>query len=70
LVPRLLQARRGAHKAVLAVAASLLTACDHVLQDGVENLDLGPGHFERDKDGRPLSRCNPTLSQGCSFPGL
>jgi transposase len=45
-----LKARRGANKAVLAVAASLLTAAYHMLKYGVEYHDLGPNHFERDKD--------------------
>jgi transposase len=45
-----LKARRGPNKAVLAVAASLLTAAYHMLKHGVEYRDLGPNHFERDKD--------------------
>ena len=44
-----LKARRGPKKAVLAVAASLLTAAYHMLKYGVEYRDLGPNHFERDK---------------------
>ena len=44
-----LKARRGPNKAVLAVAASLLTAAYHMLKYGVEYRDLGPNHFERDK---------------------
>jgi transposase len=44
-----LKARRGPNKAVLAVAASLLTAAYHVLKYGVEYRDLGPNHFDRDK---------------------
>ena len=42
--------RRGPNKAVLAVAASLLTAAYHMLKHRVEHRDLGPNHFERDKD--------------------
>jgi hypothetical protein len=34
---------------VLAVAASILTAAYHMLKYGVEYRDLGPNHFERDK---------------------
>ena len=45
-----LKARRGGNKAVLAVAASLLTAAYHMLKYGVEYQDLGPNHYERDKD--------------------
>ena len=45
-----LKARRGPNKAVLAVAASMLTAAYHMLKNGVEYRDLGPNHFDRDKD--------------------
>ena len=45
-----LKARRGPNKAALAVAASLLTAAYHMLKHGVEYRDLGPNHFDRDKD--------------------
>jgi transposase len=45
-----LKARRGPNKAVLAVAATLLTAAYHMLKYGVEYRDLGPDHFDRDKD--------------------
>lgn len=44
-----LKARRGPNKAALAVAASILTAACHMLKYGVEYRDLGPFHFERDK---------------------
>jgi transposase len=42
-----LRARRGAKKAILAVAASMLTAAYHMLKKGVEYQDLGAGHFAR-----------------------
>jgi transposase len=42
-----LKARRGPKKAVCAVAASLLTAIYHILNDGVEHRDLGADHFNR-----------------------
>ena len=45
-----LKARRGPNKAVLAVAATLLTAAYHMLKYGVEYRDLGPNHFDRDKE--------------------
>jgi transposase len=46
-----LKARRGPKKAILAVAASMLTAAYHMLRDDVPYQDLGPHHFERrDKD--------------------
>lgn len=42
-----LKARRGPKKAILAVAASMLTASYHMLRDGVPYHDLGPEHFTR-----------------------
>ncbi|HEV2701219.1 MAG TPA: IS110 family transposase [Steroidobacteraceae bacterium] len=42
-----LRARRGAKKAIGAVAASILTAAYHMLKDGTFYKDLGPDHFDR-----------------------
>ncbi len=42
-----LRARRGAKKAISAVAASILTAAYHMLKDGTLYHDLGPDHFDR-----------------------
>jgi transposase len=42
-----LRARRGAKKAILAVASSMLTAAFHMLKNGVEYQDLGASHFTR-----------------------
>ena len=42
-----IKARRGAKKAIMAVAASILTAIYHMLKDGTTYQDLGPQHFER-----------------------
>jgi transposase len=42
-----LRARRGAKKAVGAVAASILTAAYHMLKDGTLYQDLGPDHLNR-----------------------
>src|SRR4030095_14895690 len=39
-----LKARRGAKKAILAVAASMLGACYYMLRDGVAYRDLGADH--------------------------
>jgi transposase len=44
---RRLRARRGPQKALVAVAASLMTAVYHVIGDGAEYRDLGPDHFDR-----------------------
>lgn len=46
-----IRARRGAKKAIVAVAASILTAIYHMLKDGTMYQDLGPNHFQhRDKE--------------------
>lgn len=46
-----LKSRRGAKKAILAVASSMLTAAYYMLRDGVEYHDLGGQYFaQRDKD--------------------
>jgi len=45
-----LKARRGPKKAILAVAASMLTAIYHMLKNGTDYVDLGPNHFVRDRD--------------------
>lgn len=42
-----LRARRGAKKAIIGVAASMLTAIWHMLRDGTEWHDLGAAHFDR-----------------------
>jgi transposase len=46
-----LKSRRGAKKAILAVASSMLSAAYVMLRDGVEYHDLGPHFFaQRDKE--------------------
>jgi transposase len=48
-----IRARRGPKKAILAVAASILTAIYHMLKDGTLYQDLGPNHHNaRNKDRR------------------
>jgi transposase len=42
-----LKTRRGAKKAVVAVAASILTAAYYILRDHVPYHDLGPDYFDR-----------------------
>jgi transposase len=42
-----LRARRGPKKAIVAVAASMLTAIYYILRDGVEYRELGGHYFER-----------------------
>jgi transposase len=41
-----IKARRGPKKAILAVAASILTAVYHMLKDGTFYQDLGPNQFD------------------------
>ena len=53
---RRLRSRRGPMKAVVAVAASILTAAYHMLRDGVPYRDLGPNHFERADTARLAQR--------------
>jgi transposase len=42
-----IKARRGPKKAIVAVAASILTAIYHMLKDGTMYQDLGADHFNR-----------------------
>ncbi len=42
-----LKARRGPRKAIVAVAASILTAAYFMLRNGTTYQDLGPHHFDR-----------------------
>ena len=61
-----LKARRGAKKAVMAVAASMLTAAYFMLRDGVEYRDLGPQHFDRRDQDKTISRLVKRLTDlGC-----
>ena len=41
-----IRARRGTRKAIIAFAASILTAAYHMLKNGVPYRDLGPQHFD------------------------
>jgi transposase len=53
-----LKARRGAKKAIVAVAASLLTTIYHMLKDGTCYQDLGADHFARrnpEREARKLA---------------
>src|SRR5881628_517974 len=51
-----LKACRGAKKAILAVAASMLTAAYYMLRDGVEYQDLGANYFDQRNRTRAISR--------------
>jgi transposase len=61
-----LKARRGPKKAVLAVAASMLTAAYHMLRDQIPYQDLGPHHFDRLDHSKTIHRLIRRLHQlGC-----
>jgi transposase len=51
-----IKARRGPKKAILAVAASMLTAAYFILREGVEYRDLGAEHFDRHDRTRVINR--------------
>jgi transposase len=54
-----LRTRRGPKKAILAVAASILTAAYYVLRDQVPYRDLGPlyfAHLDKDRTAQRLAR--------------
>jgi transposase len=58
-----LKARRGPKKAIIAVAASMLTAAYHMLSDGTTFRDLGPNHFERHDKSKTTRRLTKRLEQ-------
>jgi transposase len=51
-----LKQRRGPMKAIIAVAASMLTAAYYMLRDGVAYRDLGAEHFARHDKLKTLGR--------------
>jgi transposase len=56
-----LKAKRGPKKAIVAVAASLLTAAYFVLRDGVDYHDLGTHYFDRHDATRAATRLTKRL---------
>ena len=65
-----LRGRRGARKAICAVAASILTAIYHMLNDGTAYADLGPDHFRRSEPmirAKALARQIERLGFTCSL---
>lgn len=58
-----IRARRGAKKAIIAVAASMLTAIWHMLRDGTEWQDLGAAHFDRADAQKTANRLIRRLQQ-------
>jgi len=58
-----LKARRGPKKAIIAVAASMLTAAYHMLRDGTAFEDLGADHFDRQDRDQTAKRLTRKLEQ-------
>lgn len=58
-----LRARRGAKKAIIGVAGSMLTAAWHMLRDGTEWHDLGAAHFDRADASKTAHRLIRRLQQ-------
>jgi transposase len=58
-----LRARRGTKKAIVAVAASMLTAAWHMLRDGTEWNELGAAHFDRADAAKTANRLIRRLQQ-------
>lgn len=61
-----LRSRRGAKKAILAVAASMITAAYHMLKNHVPYHDLGADHFTRRDRSKTIKRLVRRLNDlGC-----
>lgn len=58
-----IRSRRGAKKAIIAVAASMLTAAWHMLRDGTEWKDLGAAHFDKANATKTSNRLIQRLKQ-------
>lgn len=58
-----IRARRGTKKAIVAVAASMLTAAWHMLRDGTEWNELGAAHFDRADAAKTANRLIRRLQQ-------
>ena len=57
-----LKARRGPRKAIMAVAAAILTAVYWMLRRGVAYTDLGADHFNRIEPNLALPHASPENS--------
>jgi transposase len=58
-----LRARRGAKKAIIAVAASMLTAIWHMLRNGTQWRELGAAYFDRADAKKTAARLIRRLQQ-------
>lgn len=62
-----IKSRRGAKKAIMAIAASMLTACYFMLRDEVPYKDLGAKHFDRHDAAKTIGRLVRRLQDlGCA----
>jgi len=62
-----IKSRRGPKKAILAVAASILTASYYILRDRIAYKDLGPHHFDRRDKTKTIRRLVQKLTDlGCT----
>jgi transposase len=57
-----IKARRGAKKAIIAIAAAMLTSVYYMLTRGIPYADLGPDHFDRRDKTRAANRLVRRLS--------
>ena len=61
-----LKSRRGPKKAIMAVAASMITAVYYMLRDGADYRDLGPSHFDSLDKTKAIQRLVRRLNElGC-----
>jgi hypothetical protein len=58
-----LRARRGPKKAVIAVAASMLTAAYYILRNDVPYHELGADHFTRHDRAKTVDRLARRIRQ-------
>ena len=56
-----IKSRRGPQKAIMAVAASILTAAYHLVRDPVPYRELGPVYLLRLDHERPVARLTQRL---------
>jgi transposase len=61
-----IKSRRGAKKAIIAVAASMLTATYYMLREGIGYRELGSQHFDRQDKSKTIRRLLRRLTDlGC-----
>lgn len=58
-----IRARRGMKKAVIAVAASLLTAIYHMFKNGTDFKDLGPAYFDTRNEAATVKRLRRRIEE-------